>query len=210
MAKMNNESWREQTIEGVGVGKVKTIYFDDTKPNYILLTNPCHSPLYVSTSPAVSDKVADIIIPVNGRQLFSQMNGVKELYIVCYDSDVHSVRVKSWEGEFDPVTLNQTQETVTSDPNQSLGNVVVTNFPSTQEVNVKNPVTSVGVNNFPAIQKVNVENPVTSVGVNNFPTTQDVNVLNPVSTASIETKLDSLITLMTANNEKLDQLIAKP
>lgn len=210
MAKMDNKSWREQTVEGVGVGVVKTIYFDDTKPNYILLTNPCHSPLYVSTSPAVSDKVADIIIPVNGRQLFSQMNGIKELHVVCYDGDIHAVRVKSWEGEFDPVTLNQTQETVASDPNQNLGNVTVVNFPTTQKVNLTNPTTSVGVNNFPAVQKVNVENPVTTMGVNNFPETQNVNVLNPVSVLTLETKLDSLISLMTENNLKLDQLIAKP
>lgn len=221
MAKMDSKSWREQTIENVGVGEKKTIYFSDTKPNYILLTNPCHSPLYVSTSPSVSDKVADIIIPINGRQLFSQMHGVKELHIICYDGDLHSVRVKSWEGEFDPVTLNQTQEITANDPDQHLGNVVVTNFPSTQKVTVQNPSIPVAVNNFPATQPVSGSVGVTgTVGISNFPATQPVSgsvgvsnfpasqaVRNTTLEASVtatNTKLDTLNTNLLANNAKAD------
>jgi hypothetical protein len=164
MAKINDKTWREQTIEDVGQGNVLTIYFDDTNPNYVLLANPCESPLFVSTSPRVANDNADMVIPPNGRQLFSQAHGVKELYIRCYDAILHKVPVKSWEGEFDPVTINQTQQTVPQSDQQTLGYVTVNNFPATQQV-----AGSVGINNFPATQQVGG-----TVEINNFPTTQQV------------------------------------
>lgn len=152
MSKINDKSWREQTIEDVGSGVRKVVYFNDTKPNYILLSNPCHSPLYVSTSPAVSDVDADMIVPVNGVQMYSQAHGIKELYLICYDPDLHKVRVKSWEGDFDPATINQTQKTVPQNENESLGTVTVTNFPNVQPVSG-----TVNVGNAQPIQTINAD-----------------------------------------------------
>jgi hypothetical protein len=180
MAKINDKTWREQTIEGVGQGTVINVYFDDTNPNYILLSNPCESPLFVSTSPRVANDNADMIIPVNGRQLFSQAHGVKELFIRCYDATLHKVIVKSWEGEFDPATINQTQQTVSQYEQQTLGFVTVNNFPNIQQVQG-----TVGVNNFPAIQEV--------TGA------VEVSAANPIPTVNVDylTKMDTMIQLLT-------------
>lgn len=222
MAKINDKSWREQTVENVGMGNIKTVYFDDTKPNYILLSNPGPLPLYVSTNPNVSNVDADMVIPAYGRQLFAQAFGVKELFFVCYDGEIHNVRLKSWEGEFDPVSINQTMQTVPQAEDLNLGNVIVTNFPSNVEINndLGNPVPvsgNVGINNFPATQPVSgtvgVNNfpetqPVSgTVGVNNFPETQAVagtvtignDTAAPVPTINADylTKLDTIITLLT-------------
>jgi hypothetical protein len=153
VAKIKEKTWREQTVQNVGMGNVRTAYFKDTDPNYILISNTCPSPLYISTSPRVSDSEADMIVPAFGRQLFSQAHGIEELFLLCYDSDAHSVRLKSWEGEFDPASIPQTTDTSNSNPNQKLGNVTVTNFPSEQDVNVLNDIR---ISNFPATQDVNL------------------------------------------------------
>lgn len=180
MGKINEKSWREQTIDNVGAGDRKVIYFDDTKPNYVLLSNPCHSPLYVSSSPAVSDQEADIIVPVNGVQLYSQAHGLKEMYIICYDNDLHKVRVKSWEGEFDPATINQTQKTVPQYEDQSLGNVTVTNFPNIQDIQG-----DVAISNFPAVQQIQG-----GITVENTGAIKTINV-------DYLTKMDNMIALLT-------------
>jgi hypothetical protein len=110
---------------------------------------------------------------------------VKELYIRCYDAILHKVPVKSWEGEFDPVTINQTQQTVPQSDQQTLGYVTVNNFPATQQVEG-----SVGINNFPATQQV-----AGTVEINNFPTTQQVagtvEINNFPTTQQIEMTKDS-------------------
>jgi hypothetical protein len=188
MATINEKTWREQTVENVGQSHIINVPFYDTKPNYILLTNPCPSPLYISTSPSISSTEADMIIPPNGRQLFSQAFGTKELFILCYDAEVHKVRVKSWEGEFDPNTISTTKETVPQSPDLTLGNVVVTNLPTSTEISndAGNPVPvsgTVGINNLPATQQIAGE-----VSVSNIVETVNADYL---------TKLDTIITLLT-------------
>lgn len=154
----NEKSWREYIVDNVGLGISRHVDFDDTNPNYAIISNPCDSPLYVSTSPKVSDKVADLVIPPKGRQIYAQMHGMRELHFMCYDGVSHSVTVKSWEGEFSPSAIPQSQQFSVVDEKQSLGTVEVSNLPNVQTVAVNNipDVQTVSVNNMPAKQSVSV------------------------------------------------------
>ncbi|WP_025907156.1 hypothetical protein [Priestia flexa] len=188
--KHDEKTWIEQTVEPLGGhSEIMEVTFKNTKPNYVLITNTCSSPLYVSTSPNVSSTKADIIIPPWGMQLFVQMHGLDILYLKCYDENQHSVTLKSWEGEFDPAAISQSQKISPINETTSLGTVTVDNFPKSfavtnlptvQRVQVENPTSfpsSVGVNNFPT--SFNVGNFPTQFGINNFPANQAVTVSNP-------------------------------
>jgi hypothetical protein len=193
---MNDKSWREQTIPNIGQGNIVRIYFSDTNPNYILFSNPSDSPIYMSTSPQVSSMEADMVIPPTGRVVFSQAFGVKEIYVLCLDSDEHKLRVKSWEGEFDPSIINQTQQTIPSSGSQKLGTVTVDNFPSTQDVDITtqlptgtNKIGSVAIDGaIPAgtnnVGKVDVNSlPAIPAGTNNVGKV-DVNSLPAIPTGN--------------------------
>lgn len=176
------KTWREQSVEPVGIGALMECAFDDTNPNYALITNPCPSPLYVGLSSQTSAGNAALVVPPFGQKILARPLPLNRIYIRCYDPETHAVNVASWEDEFSPNVISQTVESVKpiSDTGDDADNVVVTNFP-----------TSFGINNLPSIQRVQVENPTsfpssvdvnnfpTSFNVGNFPTEQNVTVLNP-------------------------------
>jgi len=194
--KHDERTWRVQTIEPIGHSDVMEAEFLDTNPTYVLITNTCPSPLYVSTSPSVSSTKADLIIPPWGMQLFVDMRPIKRLYLLCHDEMSHSVTLKSWEGEFDPSAISQAQKVAPISETNSLGTVTVENFPNDfsvnnlpdiQRVQVENPTSfpsSVGVNNFPT--SFNVGNFPTQFGINNFPANQTVTVSNPYTPLEVK------------------------
>ena len=86
---------------------------------------------------------------------------------------------KSQLATFDyPLTVINNSLTALYDEINAGINVTIENFPSLQDVLVKNTTLSVDVSNFPATQDVLVKNTTLSVDVSNFPATQDVLVKN--------------------------------
>lgn len=167
MAKMNEKSHRE-TIVNVGDSVTTLVEFaDNTQPNYFQLSNPCPQPLFVSTNPQVSNTRADLIVPAYGTKLLVLMHGVRQIYLKCYDQDNHDVTIKSWEGEFDPNVIAQSQDITVSDPQNDLGIVTVGNMPENQDVTVTNTNLNVTVSNMPVEQDVEVTKPLPA-GTNNI------------------------------------------
>lgn len=183
-SKHDEKSWRVQTIEPVGHSEIMEANFPDTNPNYVLITNTCPSPLYVSTSPSVSTTKADLIIPPWGMQLFVDMHPIKTLYLLCLDDTAHSVTLKSWEGEFDPSAISQAMKISPVSEATSLGTVTVENFPappSNQTVSgtvaissMPNPALPAGSNTIGTVNIGTMPNPALPAGTNNI---GDVDVL---------------------------------
>ncbi len=95
---------------------------------------------------------------------------------------------KSQLATFDyPLTVINNSLTALYDEINAGINVTIENFPSLQDVLVKNTTLSVDVSNFPATQDVLVKNTTLSVDVSNFPSVQDTAPQNTTITPTEDT-----------------------
>lgn len=97
----------------VNMQTVKEINFQDTHPNHIYFANNSAYNVYVSISPLVSDSIFDMIIPPYATKLWARAEGTHQVYAanVSTIGNAH-MTVISFEAEFDPRSLPQTQEIV--------------------------------------------------------------------------------------------------
>lgn len=123
----NNGTWREQRVKLKPVTS-ETIYFNDTNPNHILLSNPVASPLYVGVNGNVNPSSYDMVIPPYGTRLYARMNGTNRVYVFSDSIESVDVQITSWEGEFDPASIAQSTEMVGAGADGLLGIVEVNNI----------------------------------------------------------------------------------
>lgn len=119
MPTYKKSTWREDRYE-IQPNDATAIYFRDTKPNHIYVANNGPLPLYMSAA-SVSPTTFDMIIPPFGQRLFSKEMGVDRFSLYSENKEVVTITVNSWEGEFDPASLPQSQEIVTTGATGLLG-----------------------------------------------------------------------------------------
>lgn len=123
----NNGTWREQRIPLKPVTS-ETIYFNDTNPNHILISNPVASPLYVGVNGNVNPTSYDMVIPPYGTRLYARMNGTNRLYVYSDSIETVQAQITSWEDEFNPASIAQSTEMVGAGADGLLGIVEVNNI----------------------------------------------------------------------------------
>lgn len=123
----NNGTWREQRTR-LQPKQSETIYFNDTNPNHILVSNPVAAPLYIGVNGNVNASSYDMVIPPFGTKLYARMNGTNRVYIYSDSIETVDIQVTSWEGEFDPASIAQSTEMVGTGADGLLGIVEVNNI----------------------------------------------------------------------------------
>lgn len=146
MAEKVNGTWREQQAT-IKPGVSEVVYFRDTKPNYFHIVNSSASPLYVSLSGESSANTYDIAIPPYGTRVHQRMHGSDRIYLFSNATDQFRLVISSWEGEFDPASLAQSQEMVGAGADGLLGIVEVNNLLSPLPAGTNN-IGGVVVNEF--------------------------------------------------------------
>jgi len=126
MAKDNARTWREQRIT-LQPAEGGTLYFSDTKPNHILISNPSPTALYIGVNGNVSPTVYDTVIPPYGTKLYARMTGSTRVYLYSDAPESITVQVTSWEDDFNPASVSQSFEMVGVGANGILGIVDINN-----------------------------------------------------------------------------------
>lgn len=124
---MKNSTWREQRAN-IASHSVQEINFMDTIPNHIYLANNSAYNLYVSISPLVSDSIFDMIVPAYSTKLFARDEGMRQIHIYNSGDQAAPVAINSFNAEFDPRSLPQTQEITGSSSEAILGVVNISGF----------------------------------------------------------------------------------
>lgn len=123
----NNGTWREQRIN-LAPRESETVYFNDTKPNHILVSNPTSAAIYIGVNGIVNPQTYDMIIPPFATKLFARMLYTTRLYIYSDSQATVGVSVTSWEGDFDPASVAQSMEMVGGGADGLLGIVEINNI----------------------------------------------------------------------------------
>lgn len=124
MLKWKQSTWREQRVNVPGLQPFQ-VDFIDTNPNYYLISNNSADVLYVSVSAGLGTAVYDIIVPSFGVKMFSRPLPGKFLYLYTPIALGAVVMVQSFEAEFNPTGIAQTQEVVSRGSAGVLGTVIV-------------------------------------------------------------------------------------
>ena len=127
MASKNNGTWREQRSR-LKPKTSETVYFNETKPNHILISNPVPYPLYVGVSGTVDPSTYDLVIPPYGTRLYARMMYTTRLYLYSDSIEPVDIQLTSWEDEFNPASIAQSTEMVGAGANGLLGIVEVNNI----------------------------------------------------------------------------------
>lgn len=125
--KNNNGTWREQR-HTLQPASSETIYFADTNPNHLLISNTAPAPLYVGVNGNVNPSSYDMVIPAYGTRLYARMMGSNRVYVFSDSVESVGVQITSWEGEFDPASIAQSTEMIGAGANGLLGIVEVNNL----------------------------------------------------------------------------------
>lgn len=120
-------TWREQRVR-LAPSTPDVVYFNDTKPNHILISNPTSSAIYIGVNGNVNASSYDMIIPPYATKLYARMMGVTRLYMYTDNPDSVLVQVTSWAGDFDPASVAQSTEMVGAGAEGLLGIVEINNI----------------------------------------------------------------------------------
>lgn len=142
----NNGTWREERVT-IRPNKSEVLYFPDTKPNYILVSNPSPSALYIGVNGVVNTSTYDMAIPPFGTRLYSRMNGSKSLYLFSNYNEEFKVTVSSWEDDFNPSSVAQSVEMVGAGADGLLGIVEINNILGSLPEGTNN-IGTVGIKEF--------------------------------------------------------------
>jgi hypothetical protein len=126
---MDKTTWREQRVT-IEPHTAETIYFRDTYPNHILLNNSSPSPVFFGASIIPNPSNYDMVIPGYGTRLFPRMTGTDRIYLYTDGKDGATIQISSWEGEFNPASIPQSQEMVGAGADGLMGIVDVNGFMS--------------------------------------------------------------------------------
>lgn len=144
------ETWREQRVT-IKPSTSEIVYFYDTKPNHILISNNAPVPVFVGIGTIASATTYDMIVPGYGTRMFPRITGVEQIYLYTESNEDVTLQITSWEGDFNPASIPQSQEVVSGSVDGVLGIVNVNNF--------MNPLPS-GNNHIGQISIANFNNPL--------------------------------------------------
>lgn len=137
MSKADNKTWRETRVT-LPPNEQTTVYFRDTKPNHLLISNSGAAAIYVAVNASVSAQTYDMIIPPRATKLYPRMHGTDRFNLYSDNPDTIDIAVTSWEGEFDPSSVAQSVEMVGGGADGLLGiveiNNILTSLPSGDNV----------------------------------------------------------------------------
>jgi hypothetical protein len=156
------ESWREQDIV-LNDNAPTEVYFKDTEPNHIVIANPTTNPMYISESANVSPSFHEMSIPSGGFKMFAKPKGMKRINIWHADAGEDKIHIVSFNDDFNPQSISQTQETVNTQ--QITGSVDIATMPAIPSGN--NNIGKVDVNSLPSLPAGN--NSIGQVAVNSLP-----------------------------------------
>lgn len=123
----NNGTWREQSVT-LQPSQPETIYFNDSIPNHIQISNSSPNPLYVGVNGSVNASTYDLVIPAYATRLYARMIGSSRVYLYTDATEPVSIQVTSWEAEFNPASVAQSMELTGSGPDGLLGIVEINNI----------------------------------------------------------------------------------
>jgi hypothetical protein len=161
------ESWREQDII-LNDNAPTEVYFRETEPNHIVIANPTTNPMYIAESANVSPTFHEMSIPEGGFKMFAKPKNMKRIYIWHADAGEDKVHIVSFTGEFNPQSIAQTQETVTTQ--QLTGTMDISSLPPLPAGT--NHVGSVGIDAIPPLAAGS--NNIGKVDVNNLPAVDSI------------------------------------
>lgn len=101
------------------------VYFNDTRPNYIAISNPAASSLYMGLNGNTSPNNYDITIPPYATKQWIKPAGTSMITIYNNSDEDIGVTLQSWEGEFDPSAMSQSTEIVGGSTDGLLGIVTI-------------------------------------------------------------------------------------
>lgn len=191
----DKSTWREQRVR-VKPNNPVAIYFNDTKPNHILFSNPSPHQLFVSVSSSLSDTTFDMIVPAYGTRLYPRELGLREIYVYHNGSTEFTMNLTSWVGEFNPSSINQSQEIVSGSASGLLGVVDIGHLLNALPSGA-NKIGRVDVETFPSLPTGN--NKIGKVDLETIPPlpagTNKIGSVD-VDHTSIVTELQALKTLL--------------
>lgn len=118
------QTWREQRIE-IPAQEQTVVYFNDTTPNHILISNSSGASIFAGTNGNVSQTSYDTVIQPYGTRLLPSMLPFNRLYVYNSGAEATTITVKSWQGEFNAAAIAQSVEMVGAGQNGLLGIVDV-------------------------------------------------------------------------------------
>lgn len=121
------KTWREQRVPIHG-NDLSTVYFNDTTPNHVLISNSSSATLYVGVNGNVNSQSYDLAIPPYATKLLMSMLPYNRIYIFNSGIDRTDVSLKSWVDEFNSAAIAQSMEMVGGGQNGLLGIVEVNNI----------------------------------------------------------------------------------
>jgi hypothetical protein len=132
-------SWREQDII-LNDNTPTEIYFRDSEPNHIVITNTTEKPMYISESSNVNPSFHEMSIPAGGTKMFAKPKVMNRFYIWHADAGEDKIHIVSFSDEFNPQSVAQTQEIVNTQ--QITGTMDIVTMP---EVKTTNPLDNYGL-----------------------------------------------------------------
>ena len=155
-------SWREQDVV-LNQNAPTELYFRDTEPNHIVITNSTTNTIYVAESANVSQNFHEMQIPNGGTKMFAKAKGMKRIYVWHASATADTIHVVSFYDSFNPQSIAQTQETVNTQT--VTGTVDVATMPAIPAGS--NNIGKVDVNSLPALPAGT--NSIGQVAVNSLP-----------------------------------------
>ncbi|MGE7954914.1 hypothetical protein [Lysinibacillus xylanilyticus] len=148
---MNNnaikqQTWREQVLQPQD-GIATPVYFDDTRPNHVIITNHSQTDLYVSFDAGVSKNLYQYTIPAGATKVIAKPIPFYNLYVIRYGS-LGFFNVYSYVDEFSASSISQTLET-TATQEIHVGELAISELPPLPKGN--NTIGSVDVNRLPPL-----------------------------------------------------------
>lgn len=101
------------------------VYFNDTRPNYISISNPSATALYMGLNGNTSPSNYDIVISPYATKQWIKPSGTSMITIFNNDQEEMNVTLQTWEGEFDPSAMSQSTEIVGGGSDGLLGIVTI-------------------------------------------------------------------------------------
>lgn len=122
MSKLDMQSFREQIVD-LRAGVVNEIYFIDTKPNFIYVTNLGAAELYVDDQPNVTSSSYEVLAGTLMKRSLVKPLGIQKLYI--YTEAEGKVKVESGIAELSLADIPMTQIVATLSNSLSISKVDV-------------------------------------------------------------------------------------
>lgn len=119
------QTWREQVITPAN-GAVTPVYFNDTRPNHIIINNAGDNALYVGFDGSLSNTTYNYMIAAGATKVIARPQPFYNINVRRYGDGGH-ILIQSYVDEFTIASVPQTIDTVTLQ--QMVGEVAVTDLP---------------------------------------------------------------------------------